>query len=107
MVVVIQRYFAKRGMAERVIATREEASGRLRQMGLPDGITLVPSNETQAAPDAVWICAYSDLPEREEFRSRAESDAVFSAIRTRQSQQLERFERDVLDAVRDTEVIVP
>lgn len=106
MVVVIQRYFAKPGMARQVIETREEASERLRRLGVPAGSTLVPSRAVPGHPDATWICTYPSLDERERSRTLAESDPIFAAIRAKQSTQLERFERDLLHTLRDTEVVV-
>jgi hypothetical protein len=107
MVLVIQRYFARPGLAERVLATRREASARLAELGLPTGTILVPHRVAGEGPDVVWICQYRDRTERERLRTLAESDSVFARVRARQATYVERFERDILTELIPTEVIVP
>ena len=106
MVTVIQRYYARPGMAEAVLETRLEASRRLAAMGLPTGVTLTPAEaKAPDVPDVVWICHYLDLAERTLLSRTAESDSEFAAIRARQAGQLSRFERDLLKALCTTEVV--
>jgi len=99
MILVHQRYFARPGLRERVIETRVEASGRLKELGVPAGQIWVPVRgeagiSDASLPDVIWECIYTSLEERERFRALQESDPAFHAIRTRQGTQLTQWLRE-------------
>jgi hypothetical protein len=99
MILVHQRYTAKPGLGERVLATRIEASRRLAELGVPAGkiwvpVTGEPGIDPAGAADVVWECTYPTLEERERFRALQEGDPHFAAIRTRQGGQLARWTRE-------------
>jgi hypothetical protein len=94
MILVHQRYFARSGLRERVIDTRVEASRRLLELEVPAGEIWVPLGGEPGAPDVIWNCLYPSMEERERCRNLQESDPTFSAIRTRQGTQLERWVRE-------------
>ncbi len=103
MILVHQRYFAKRGQLDRVIETRIEASRHLAELGVPAGQIWVPVRETgvsargtsdPALPDVIWECTYPSLEDREQIRALQEADPAFHAIRTRQGTQLTQWVRE-------------
>jgi len=99
MILVHQRYFAKPGLADRVLHTRIEASRRLAELGVPAGHIWVPVRgaagiDPDGLPDAIWECTYPDLETREAIRARQEADPAFHAIRTHQGTQLQRWARE-------------
>jgi hypothetical protein len=99
MLLVHQRYFAKPGLRERVLATRVEASRRLLELGVPAGEIWVPAagmagGADESLPDVIWTCTYESPEAREAIRIRQESDPAFHAIRTHQGTQLEKFLRE-------------
>jgi hypothetical protein len=99
MILVHQRYFAKPGLRERVLATRVEASRRLATLQVPSGNIWVPvppptGVEQADLPDVIWECTYADLAERERIRAVQEGDPEFAAIRARQGTQLVQWRRE-------------
>jgi len=99
MILVHQRYTAKPGLEERVLATRIDASRRLAQLDVPAGQIWVPVTgesgiDRSDAADVVWECTYADLAERERIRALQEGDPEFAAIRTRQGRQLAHWTRE-------------
>jgi len=97
MILVVNRYFARPGAAESVLATRWRASARLAELGLPVGQIFVRARASDAGPDVIWQCTYASPAERRLVTDRLSADAAFEAIRAEQASQLARFEREVFE----------
>ncbi len=94
MILVQQRYFARPGLREKVLATRLEASRRLLELGVPAGELWVPARDDPGVPDIIWNCTYPSMDERERIQVLQESDQTFAGIRTRQGTQVQQFMRE-------------
>lgn len=94
MILVHQRYFAKAGLSAAVLATRRRANHRLHELNLPVGRTWKPTGSDERTPDVVWECIYETMDERRRVEAVLDRDPIFTAIRTEQSAQLDRFERE-------------
>lgn len=94
MILVHQRYFAKTGMAAAVLATRQRANHRLRELNLPVGRTWRPAVACEQVPDVVWECIYETMDDRRQAEMVLDNDAIFIAIRAEQGSQLNSFEHE-------------
>jgi dienelactone hydrolase len=96
--VVIERthYFARPGLAGRVLATRRRASAVRLALGLPPGdITVRADGGDGSEPDVAWQCSFPDAPaQRHDLEARAAS-AEFASVRAKMRTLLARFERQV------------
>lgn len=99
MILVHQRYVAKPGLYDRVVATRIEASRRLEALGAPAGEIWVAARDGDSggqadSADVIWECRYAGLEERERIRAFQEADPAFQEIRRRQGGQLAKWTRE-------------
>ena len=97
MIKVQQRYYAKPGMVDSVLAVRREASRVLERLGLPAGNFYKSCAPAEGLPDVVWECTYNNMDERLHFEKVVEASEEFIAVRKKMQPFITRFERDYLE----------
>jgi hypothetical protein len=115
MLLVINRYYAKPGMADAVLQTRRRMDALYRRLNLPAGQTFVRHRQPDGAPDApalhytfredapdvIWQCLYESRDAREHTLHTIDSDPDISAeaeaIMAEQRTQVTRFDREYYD----------
>jgi dienelactone hydrolase len=101
MLVERTHYYAKRGHAADVLATRRQASAVRVSLGLPYGRILAKADAGGDGPDVSWECAFPDpAAHARDLDARGQSPE-FGAVRARMTALLDRFERLVLVADAD------
>lgn len=99
-------YFAKPGMASKVLDARRTASRVRTEIGLPSGRITVRAEGSDPGADVEWECRFPDRAAREaDFAARADSPA-FEAARATMSALIDRFERHVLDVEHDPTALI-
>jgi hypothetical protein len=92
-IVVLNMYYAKPGMENEVLKTRQNASNIRASIGLPRGRILRRINEAEELPDVLWECEFPDIAAHDrDMAARADSDA-FEDVRSRMRSVASRFER--------------
>jgi hypothetical protein len=92
-VMVYNWYFARPGTAERVLATRLEASRVRRTLGLPAGRTLQRIEGGESLPDVLWEAHFPSVAAHDRDMQARAASATFESVRARMTPQLTRFER--------------
>ena len=92
-IVVLNMYYAKPGMEDEVLQTRQNASRIRASIGLPRGRILRRINDADDLPDVLWECEFPDIAAHDrDMTARADSDA-FEDVRSRMRTVASRFER--------------
>jgi len=104
MIVERTEYFAKPGLAEKVLAIRRRASGVRRELGLPGGrIFLRQPGGDPEGPDVAWECEFVDAAAQAADLAARGASPAFEAVRAEMTACLARFGRHVF--ARDDEPI--
>lgn len=93
MIVETTLYFAKAGMADKVLELRKQGCSLRRSLGLPEGDIFVRMEGE--GPDVRWQCTF---PEEAAFRADMKArdlSPAFQKQRDAMGELLERFERHV------------
>ena len=96
MIVERTHYFAKPGLAAKVLDLRRKACAVRLSIGLPAGEIFVkhPSGDGNE-PDVAWQCTFADAAVREADLAERAASAAFESIRVQMRKLLVRFERQV------------
>jgi hypothetical protein len=97
MILVHQRYYAKPGMSDAVLRTRQKANRILQELGLDVGRIYVLGVEQAGAPDVIWECTYQTLEERQEVEQILDTSPAFQAVRNEQGSQVDQFVREYFE----------
>jgi dienelactone hydrolase len=84
-------YYAKPGRADDVLSFRREANRIRVRLGLPAGTIHVKSGGD--GPDVSWHCSFADEAAHKADLTARDKSPDFAAIRARQRDAVERFER--------------
>lgn len=93
MIIERTHYYAKPGMADRVLATRRKASEVRVRIGLQAGTIRVKAKADFDGPDVSWECAFANAAAHQADLDARAASVDFSACRKEISPLLERFER--------------
>lgn len=99
MVVEITNYYARPGQAEAVLAQRRRASALRVRLGLPPG--RIFRKLEGAGPDVRWECAFETLAAYEADMAGRAASSEFAATRETMHRLLEKFERNLQEALPD------
>jgi dienelactone hydrolase len=91
MIVERTNYYAKPGLAERVLAVRRRASLVRIAIGLPAG--KIRAKAGGDGPDVSWECAFASESEHAADLAARAASPEFEAVRTEMRAAIERFER--------------
>ena len=115
MLLVVNRYYAKPGMADSVLQTRRRMDALYRRLSLPAGQTFVRHQQLDTAsnarassygfredgPEVIWQCVYENREARNRVLDAIDADLDISAeakaIMAEQRTQITRFEREYYD----------
>ena len=92
-IIVLNQYFAREGMADAVLRTRQEASRVRAAIGLAPGRILRRVVGPDNLPTVLWECEYENLAAHDQDMDRRAASARFEAVRARMRSLLDRFER--------------
>ncbi len=97
MIIERTHYFAKPGLAQRVIQIRREANAVRREIGLPSGRTFMKADGSQDdSPDVVWECRFRDAAAQAADLDARRASPAFGTVRARMKAAIDRFDRYVL-----------
>ena len=96
---IIERthYYAHKGQAAAVLATRRRASQVRIAEGLPGGEIMIGAKGGDGTtPDVVWQCVFADTAAQTADLAARAASAAFEAVRAEMRSHIARFERQVL-----------
>ncbi len=99
MIVERTLYYAKSGMADRVLAVRRRASDIRVGLGLTPGVIMTRRAGFADGPDVTWQAEFPDAECHAADLAARQGSPEFDAVRTDMGPLLERFERQVFDSV--------
>ncbi len=96
MIIERTEYFAKPGMAEKVLAIRRRASEVRRGLGLPGGrIFIRQPDGDPMGPDVAWECEFPDATAQAADLATRGASPAFESVRAEMTACLARFGRHV------------
>ena len=96
MIIERTQYFAKSGLADRVLQIRRRASAVRRDIGLASGtIVTKAAGGNGDAPDVLWECRFRNATAHEADLAARAASPEFEAVRVEMKGAITRFDRQV------------